>query len=158
MMICCIPGVEVTYKNQVYPVLINPTNVSELTSIQVTAAGVVVGASVTLTTLEEVLREQVSSRPGMWLSLPLHPHHTALHECSITVFVFACAFFLDAKNYFVTSFIPREGLVLRSDRFLECNNGWRRFFRDIPVICKYCNPFLFVKKLLCFKRRVKLCL
>lgn len=56
-------GVEVTYKNQLYPVLINPTNVAELTSIHVTTDGVVVGASVTLTVLEEVLKTQVSSRP-----------------------------------------------------------------------------------------------
>lgn len=54
-----------TYKNQVYPVLINPTNVAELTRIQMTPAGMVVGASVTLTALEEALREEVSSRPGM---------------------------------------------------------------------------------------------
>lgn len=66
IMIRCISGVEVTYKNQLYPVLINPTNVAELTSIHVTTEGVVVGASVTLTCLEEVLKTQVSGRPGMY--------------------------------------------------------------------------------------------
>lgn len=75
----CIPGVEVTYKNQVYPVLINPTNVAELTSIQITPVGVVVGASVTLTALEESLKAQVSSRPGT-ISLLMHLHVTKLNK------------------------------------------------------------------------------
>ncbi|KAK8381248.1 hypothetical protein O3P69_008249 [Scylla paramamosain] len=53
-------GVEVQYKNQLYPVLINPINVAELTSIQETSTGMVFGAAVTLTAMEEVLKEQVT--------------------------------------------------------------------------------------------------
>lgn len=53
-------GVEVQYKNQLYPVLINPINVAELNTIQETSTAMVFGAAVTLTALEEVLREQVT--------------------------------------------------------------------------------------------------
>ncbi|XP_071527934.1 xanthine dehydrogenase/oxidase [Panulirus ornatus] len=59
----CIPGVEVKFKNQVYPVLINPTNVEELTSVQIRESGVAFGASVTLSTLEDVLWNQVNTQP-----------------------------------------------------------------------------------------------
>ncbi|XP_045109509.1 xanthine dehydrogenase/oxidase-like isoform X2 [Portunus trituberculatus] len=53
-------GVEVQYKNQLYPVLINPINVAELTSIEETSTAMVFGAAVTLTALEEALRDQVT--------------------------------------------------------------------------------------------------
>ncbi|KAG7154629.1 Xanthine dehydrogenase/oxidase-like 2 [Homarus americanus] len=56
-------GVEVKFKNQVYPVLINPTNIDRLTSIQLEESGVVFGASVTLTTIEDTLRDQVNTQP-----------------------------------------------------------------------------------------------
>lgn len=55
-------GVEVKFKNQVYPVLINPSNVNELTTVVEKDSGVVFGASVTLTTIEETLRAQVSKQ------------------------------------------------------------------------------------------------
>ncbi|KAK8737718.1 hypothetical protein OTU49_004207 [Cherax quadricarinatus] len=56
-------GVEVKFKNQVYPVLINPTKVEELTSVQVKETGIVFGASVTLTTLEDTLHTEVNIKP-----------------------------------------------------------------------------------------------
>nr|XP_045603418.1 xanthine dehydrogenase/oxidase-like [Procambarus clarkii] len=56
-------GVEVKFKNQEYPVIINPTCVEELTSVTVTETGVVFGASITLTTLEDTLRTQVNVLP-----------------------------------------------------------------------------------------------
>nr|XP_045608332.1 xanthine dehydrogenase/oxidase-like isoform X2 [Procambarus clarkii] len=56
-------GVEVKFKNQEYPVIISPTCVEELTSVTVTETGVVFGASVTLTALENTLRTQVHVLP-----------------------------------------------------------------------------------------------
>ena len=52
-------------KNQHYPVFIAATGVPELLSVEVTATGVRLGASTTMTTLKEVLQELVSSEPGM---------------------------------------------------------------------------------------------
>ncbi|XP_027209904.2 xanthine dehydrogenase/oxidase isoform X1 [Penaeus vannamei] len=56
-------GVEVKFKNQTYPVLINPTNIPELTAVTVTETGVTFGSSVTLTTIEDTLRHQVNTLP-----------------------------------------------------------------------------------------------
>ncbi|KAI0235297.1 Xanthine dehydrogenase/oxidase [Lamellibrachia satsuma] len=56
-------GLEIKLKNQHYPVFIAATGVPELLSVEVTATGVRLGASTTLTTLKEVLQELVSSEP-----------------------------------------------------------------------------------------------
>ncbi|KAK7085090.1 hypothetical protein SK128_008316 [Halocaridina rubra] len=56
-------GVEVKFKNQLYPVLISPTHIKELTSVVVSQSGIVVGSSVTLSTLEEKLRDLIESQP-----------------------------------------------------------------------------------------------
>ncbi|XP_042232442.1 xanthine dehydrogenase/oxidase-like [Homarus americanus] len=56
-------GVEVRFKNQLYRVLINPSKVPELTSVVVQGSGVVFGASVTLTAVYDVLRQQVKTQP-----------------------------------------------------------------------------------------------
>ncbi|XP_037795303.1 xanthine dehydrogenase/oxidase-like [Penaeus monodon] len=56
-------GIEVKFKNQTYPVLINPTNVVELTKVALTKEGVAFGASVTLSVVEGTLRRQVNSLP-----------------------------------------------------------------------------------------------
>jgi xanthine dehydrogenase/oxidase len=56
-------GVEVKFKNCLYPVIIQPNNIKELTSIQVVAdQGVKFGAAVTLSNLEATLREQIKSQ------------------------------------------------------------------------------------------------
>ena len=52
-------------RNQHYPVFIAATGVPELLSVERTMTGVRLGASTTLTTLEEVLQELVISEPGM---------------------------------------------------------------------------------------------
>lgn len=57
-------GIEVKFKNLVYPVLLSPTLVPELNSIQTTASGVEVGAAVTLDHMGAVLREAVMSLPA----------------------------------------------------------------------------------------------
>ena len=55
------------FKNQSYPILIAPTHISELNAVEHTAEGIRFGASVTLTTLEEVLSEACQSMPGSGL-------------------------------------------------------------------------------------------
>ncbi|XP_076033762.1 xanthine dehydrogenase rosy [Oratosquilla oratoria] len=56
-------GVEVKFKNQLYPVLVNPCSIAELTQIDVDSKGITFGASVTLSRLEETLREFVQDEP-----------------------------------------------------------------------------------------------
>ncbi|KAK3874324.1 hypothetical protein Pcinc_020737 [Petrolisthes cinctipes] len=56
-------GVETKFKQCVYPVLINPTSVKEVTQVTLTNTGVQVGAAVTLTTLQEALILHTNSLP-----------------------------------------------------------------------------------------------
>lgn len=56
-------GVEVKFKNCFCPILIHPDHVKELTEITITDEGVNVGASVTLTNLENILKEEVKKQP-----------------------------------------------------------------------------------------------
>ena len=57
-------GIEVKFKNQNYPILIAPTHIPELNAVEHTADGIIFGTSVTLSTLEDVLREATDSLPG----------------------------------------------------------------------------------------------
>ena len=57
-------GIEMKFKNQNYPILIAPTHIPELNAVEHTEEGIRFGASVTLTTLEEVLTEACHSMPG----------------------------------------------------------------------------------------------
>ena len=57
-------GIEMKFKNQSYPILIAPTHIPELNAVEVTADGIIFGASVTLTTLEHVLKDATHSMPG----------------------------------------------------------------------------------------------
>jgi len=52
------------FKNQNYPILIAPTHIPELNAVEHTADGIIFGASVTLSTLEDVLKEATDSLPG----------------------------------------------------------------------------------------------
>ncbi|XP_042858203.1 xanthine dehydrogenase-like, partial [Penaeus japonicus] len=56
-------GVEVAFKNQVYPMLINPCCVPELNAVKHLESGVVFGAAVSLSRVQESLQEQVSLHP-----------------------------------------------------------------------------------------------
>lgn len=56
-------GVEVKFKHCHYPVLVLPTQVHEMTAIQVTPKGVRVGAAVTLMDMQEVLQSQIDTLP-----------------------------------------------------------------------------------------------
>ncbi|XP_033824847.1 xanthine dehydrogenase/oxidase-like [Periophthalmus magnuspinnatus] len=57
-------GIEVKFKNMVYPVLISPTQVPELNSVQHTETGIEFGAAVTLDRVEAVLQDAVISLPA----------------------------------------------------------------------------------------------
>lgn len=56
-------GVEVKFKKLTYPTLIAGTHVPELTEVTVRPDAIVLGASVNLSTLEEVCLEQAAARP-----------------------------------------------------------------------------------------------
>lgn len=57
-------GIEVKFKNQNFPILIASTHIPELNAVKHTSDGIKFGASLTLTTLEDVLNEACHSMPG----------------------------------------------------------------------------------------------
>jgi len=61
----CVTGIDMKFNNQNYPILIAPTHIPELKAVEHTAEGIKIGASVTLSTLEEVLKEAKYSLPGI---------------------------------------------------------------------------------------------
>ena len=58
-------GIEVKFKNQLYPVLIAATHVPELTQVTCSDTGVTFGASTTLSTIDETLKALVEKHPGL---------------------------------------------------------------------------------------------
>ena len=56
-------GIETKFKNCHYPVMIMPTHIKELNKVLVTEDGVKFGASVTLTRIEDVCKEQIALHP-----------------------------------------------------------------------------------------------
>ncbi|XP_038073974.1 xanthine dehydrogenase/oxidase-like [Patiria miniata] len=56
-------GVEVKFKNQVYPVIIDINHIPEMTSIETTPYGVRVGASVSLSCLDGYLKKVIQDQP-----------------------------------------------------------------------------------------------
>ncbi|XP_070199819.1 xanthine dehydrogenase/oxidase-like [Littorina saxatilis] len=56
-------GIETRFKKQHYPVLVAATHVPELLTVEHTDSGIKFGASVTLVTLESVLKEAVNDLP-----------------------------------------------------------------------------------------------
>lgn len=59
------PGVEVKFKNFLYPVLILPNQVPDLTDVQMTESGIRVGAAATLSTLQASLSQYITKLPGI---------------------------------------------------------------------------------------------
>ncbi|KAG5266149.1 hypothetical protein AALO_G00250340 [Alosa alosa] len=57
-------GIEMKFKNLLYPVILAPAYIPELNSIEHTKDGIVFGASCTLTVLGDVLRAAVSKLPA----------------------------------------------------------------------------------------------
>ena len=62
-------GIEVKFKNMQYPVIIAATNVPELKKIEYTDTAIRFGASVTLTVLDETLKEAVKHHEGNKISV-----------------------------------------------------------------------------------------
>ncbi|XP_065071577.1 xanthine dehydrogenase/oxidase-like isoform X2 [Rhopilema esculentum] len=56
-------GIEMRFKNCQYPVMIQPTNIEELTKVSENAHGVEIGASMTLSEVEEICLEQAAVYP-----------------------------------------------------------------------------------------------
>ncbi|XP_038045060.1 xanthine dehydrogenase/oxidase-like [Patiria miniata] len=56
-------GVEVKFKNQCYPVLVDITYIPELTSVEKTPSGVRIGASVSLTSVGDYMKEIIQEEP-----------------------------------------------------------------------------------------------
>ncbi|XP_060736363.1 xanthine dehydrogenase/oxidase [Tachysurus vachellii] len=57
-------GIEMKFKNFLYPLILAPTYIQELHSIHYTDTGIEFGASVTLTVLKEILCEMVNKLPS----------------------------------------------------------------------------------------------
>lgn len=62
-------GVEVKFKNFLYPVLILPNQVPDLTDVQMTESGVRVGAAATLSTLQASLSQYITKLPGTYIPI-----------------------------------------------------------------------------------------
>ena len=56
-------GVEVKFKKFDYKVLVNPTQIDELTSVVVTDGGLRIGSAVTLSEMQNALQLQIDSKP-----------------------------------------------------------------------------------------------
>ncbi|XP_064622237.1 xanthine dehydrogenase/oxidase-like [Lineus longissimus] len=56
-------GVEVKFKNMVYPVIIAPTHVAELNQVEVGDDGITFGASVTLAMIDDTLKDAIKTMP-----------------------------------------------------------------------------------------------
>jgi len=63
-MIVSIAGVEVKFKNMVYPHLIQANMILELTSVAPNSSGLRVGAAVTLSNLQQALKNEIEKQPG----------------------------------------------------------------------------------------------
>ena len=58
-------GIEIKFKQALYPVMIAATHIPELNSVEFTSDGIRFGASVTLATIEDTLRSAIGSDKGM---------------------------------------------------------------------------------------------
>ncbi|GAB0094386.1 Xanthine dehydrogenase [Sergentomyia squamirostris] len=56
-------GIEVNFKNCHFPVLVSTTHVPELTELKEDTEGIKIGASVSLTSLEDFLKQMIKDRP-----------------------------------------------------------------------------------------------
>lgn len=62
-----ISGVEVKFKNCLYPVLILPNQISDLTEVKKTELGLKIGAATTLSSMESTMRQMIAELPGIQL-------------------------------------------------------------------------------------------
>jgi xanthine dehydrogenase/oxidase len=63
-MVISIAGVEVKFKNKMYPHLIQPSMIVELTSVAPNSSGLRVGAAVTWSDMQQALNSEIDSQPG----------------------------------------------------------------------------------------------
>ena len=54
---------EVKFKNCLYPVIIQPTRIEELTDIKYEEKGIRLGSAVTLSDIETALKDQIATQP-----------------------------------------------------------------------------------------------
>ena len=62
------------FKNQHYPVLINVGSIPELLDVKVDDKGITIGASVSLSQVDEILKHEIEKSPGkliktLWVKL-----------------------------------------------------------------------------------------
>ena len=62
-----ISGVEVKFKNRLFPVIVSASSVADLKENTITEHGVSIGASVTLTTMGDFLKDVIVNEPGIQL-------------------------------------------------------------------------------------------
>ena len=60
------------FKNQQYPILIHISAVSELLGMQVDDEGLTIGASVSLSQIDELLQKQINILPGEDITLNMY--------------------------------------------------------------------------------------
>lgn len=65
LIIINFSGVEVKFKQYVYPVLIQPIKIKELCEITELESSIRIGSSVTLDEMEKALRSQIKIKPGI---------------------------------------------------------------------------------------------
>ena len=82
IQICVLAGLEVKLKNMLYPVIVAPTHIAELRAISHTDKGVKFGASVTLTRIDEELKEAIQKYPGIYRSYYVPPSDCCPHSYS----------------------------------------------------------------------------
>ena len=59
-----ILGIEIGFKNQVYPVVINVGSIPELLVTEIDSRGVTFGASLTLSKISEILKQEIEPSPS----------------------------------------------------------------------------------------------
>ena len=59
-------GVEIKARRTLYPILVQPTLIPEMTRIEIQESGVIVGAAVTLEKMESKFKNLISFMPGKY--------------------------------------------------------------------------------------------
>ena len=66
-----VAGIEIKFKNQLYPILISPGYITEMCSVELTDDGIVLGAAVTLTKLDQVMQQAIDTQTGILANVVL---------------------------------------------------------------------------------------
>ena len=68
-------GVDTKFKGEFYEVLLSVSHVPELNRVEEKEGGLLVGAAVSLNTLQHKLEEMVHTLPGQWTLMPVWSIH-----------------------------------------------------------------------------------